>query len=129
MEIDGTTGREEGEMGGESTAWILGWALFAGLAALAWWWWGDTLWYAAEYQVAPREINIAHRPIDCDFLRAPIGEKPCHYEKEVYGHLPGGATYDAQKGRVISQAGDESRLDRNSEFESVSVFWTKKADE
>jgi hypothetical protein len=39
------------------------------------------------------------------------------------------ATYDAPKGRVISQAGDESRLGRNSEFESVSVIWTKKADE
>ena len=75
----------------------------------------------------PGEVSIAHRPTDCDFWRAPIGEKPCHYEKQVYGHLPGGAIYDAQKDRVISQAGDESRLDRNSEFESVSVFWTKKA--
>jgi hypothetical protein len=54
MGIDATTGREEeSEKGGESTAWILGWALFADLAALAWWW-GDTLWYAVEYQVAPR---------------------------------------------------------------------------
>jgi hypothetical protein len=79
--------------------------------------------------VAPSEVSVDHRATDCDFWRAPIGEKPCHYEKEVCGHLLDGATCDAQKGRVISQAGDESWLDRNSQFESVSVSWTKKPDE
>jgi hypothetical protein len=62
--------------------------------------WGDTLWYAVEYWVVPTEVNITHRPTDCDFWR-PIGEKPCHYEREVYGHLRGGATCDAQLRRVI----------------------------
>jgi hypothetical protein len=88
-------------MDDESISWLVRWALFSGLAALVWWWWGDTLWYAVEYWVVPTEVNITHRPTDCDFWRAPIGEKPWHYEREVYGHLRGGATCDAQLRRVI----------------------------
>jgi hypothetical protein len=116
-------------MDDESISWLVRWALFSGLAALVWWWWGDTLWYAVEYWVVPTEVNITHRPTDCDFWRAPIGEKPCHYEREVYGHLRGGATYDAQLRRVILKTGEESRLVAHSEFDSVTVSWIKKSDD
>lgn len=39
--------------------------------------------YALSYHVTSDKIIIADHPHDCAFLAAPLGEKYCHYEKNV----------------------------------------------
>ena len=42
------------------------------------------LWYSVQYQVAYSNVTIpGHQPHDCDFLKAPIGDKLCSYQSEV----------------------------------------------
>jgi hypothetical protein len=83
------------------------------LAAIVWfflpasWFWH--LWYSVEYSVATDQVDWKAKPSDCDWGRAPLGEKGCHYEKTVTafnaaGDVVGGEdapTYgtDAQTGK------------------------------
>ena len=39
--------------------------------------------YAMRYFTSYARVTVDARPTGCDFFRAPIGEKGCHYEKEV----------------------------------------------
>ena len=42
------------------------------------------LWYSVQYQVAYSNVSMPGRqPHDCDFLKAPIGDKLCSYQREV----------------------------------------------
>lgn len=48
--------------------------------------WADEAWnshwlYKLWYQVTEDMLYVPSKPIDCDFLAAPIGRKGCHYEK------------------------------------------------
>jgi hypothetical protein len=65
----------------------LGWAisiLLLGYVAWALFMFGPVaLWYSFKYRVRIDNVMSNSRPIDCDFLRAPIGYKGCHYERTV----------------------------------------------
>lgn len=37
----------------------------------------------SPYAVSPGRIQIEPKPTDCDFMRAPLGEKGCHYDETV----------------------------------------------
>ena len=39
--------------------------------------------YALRYSADLSQVQILPKPADCDFLRAPIGFKGCHYEKSI----------------------------------------------
>jgi hypothetical protein len=39
--------------------------------------------YAVWYNAPPQNVLIYPKPHDCEFLKAPIGSKYCHYEKDV----------------------------------------------
>jgi hypothetical protein len=39
--------------------------------------------YALRYQTPYDHVTIQDQPTSCDFLRAPIGEKGCHFEKVI----------------------------------------------
>lgn len=41
------------------------------------------LGYAFEYFVAPAKVDVEPKPHDCGFTNAPVGNKSCHFEKEV----------------------------------------------
>lgn len=41
------------------------------------------LGYAFEYFVAPEKVDVEPKPHDCEFMNAPVGNKSCHFEKEV----------------------------------------------
>jgi hypothetical protein len=41
------------------------------------------VWYSFKYRVRVDNVMAVGRPSDCDFLRAPIGYKGCHYERTV----------------------------------------------
>jgi len=40
-----------------------------------------------ETHVTQIKETITERPHDCDFWKAPIGSKECHYEKHVIGYF------------------------------------------
>jgi hypothetical protein len=42
--------------------------------------WTNVFWYAVKYRASPARVTIADRPRDCDWMRAPLGEKGCRYE-------------------------------------------------
>jgi hypothetical protein len=39
--------------------------------------------YALTYDTDDSHMHIVSRPVDCDFLHAPIGFKGCHYKRSV----------------------------------------------
>lgn len=39
--------------------------------------------YALRYVTSYEHVFIDERPTSCDFFRAPIGEKACHFEKSI----------------------------------------------
>jgi hypothetical protein len=39
--------------------------------------------YALAYDTDEEYVHIGPEPRDCDFFYAPIGDKGCHYEREV----------------------------------------------
>ena len=61
---------------------VIGWSLTPSK-------WIDPLWYATRYNISTDQVHRSNKPTDCDWGRAPLGEKGCHYEKTV-------AAYNAQ---------------------------------
>lgn len=41
------------------------------------------MWYAIWYSTDTDQVHIEAEPHDCDFLKAPLGNKECHFEKLV----------------------------------------------
>jgi hypothetical protein len=39
--------------------------------------------FSIKYSVSPDKVHVDAKPTDCDFNRAPLGDKGCHYEKFV----------------------------------------------
>lgn len=64
-----------------------------------------THWYAFMNATDTNRVHIEAEPSDCDFLKAPIGTKSCHFEKRVTTET------DSTTGKV-----------------SVYVFWEKIED-
>ena len=62
---------------------ILGFVFLIALAVVVWWFLPDKPHYAVLYSVDMNRVFVEPRPSDCDFSRAPIGDKGCHYEKVV----------------------------------------------
>lgn len=63
-----------------------------GIAVFGWMAWSlfgwvmpdDSKWkYVVTNNVPYDHVTISPRPTDCDFDRSPIGNKACHYEKQV----------------------------------------------
>lgn len=45
--------------------------------------WHSAWRYAWSYGIDSSHVSIEKKPDDCNFLKAPIGEKDCHYERVV----------------------------------------------
>ena len=45
--------------------------------------WHSKTMYGIRYSVDSGKIQTQKRPHDCDFLTAPMGNKDCHYERQV----------------------------------------------
>jgi hypothetical protein len=39
--------------------------------------------YAWQYGIDSSQITVEAKPTDCDFMHSPLGDKDCHYTKEV----------------------------------------------
>ena len=54
-----------------------------GLGALLWSWWFPTSWYAVINGTDSDHVFLENKPHDCDFLKAPLGDNNCHYDRRV----------------------------------------------
>jgi hypothetical protein len=45
--------------------------------------WHSKIRYETEYSLPADKVIVATHPHDCAFLSAPLGEKYCHYDREV----------------------------------------------
>jgi len=59
------------------------WVLLGGVVILLWLGWNSKLRYAIQYGADFDRITISDAPHDCDWDRAPLGNKGCHYKKDV----------------------------------------------
>jgi hypothetical protein len=83
--------------------------------------WTDKAWYSIRYDAGFANITIEKRPLDCDFLHAPVGGKSCHYEKRtsVFG--------DEERQALIRQATTtEEKQTASKQPNAVTVYWEKK---
>ena len=55
--------------------------------------WYSKLRYVIQYSVPYGEVTKANEPHDCDWLRAPLGDKVCHFEIQVSKVLNARDTY------------------------------------
>lgn len=91
--------------------------------------------YAAREVVWPGDVFVDHKPKDCDFFHAPLGDKDCSYKATVQNltlrRTKGGAALEASwdDGKSWSAQPwvpvDESTPSRPGNY--VYVFWTKKS--
>ena len=68
-----------------------------GVAAVAWWtviavalffMFGtdackNKIWYSLTTAATYDQVNVEKKPTDCDWGRAPLGDKGCEYKKDV----------------------------------------------
>lgn len=95
--------------------------------------WYSRLAYRLYYSLNDNQLSIEKKPHDCDFWKAPIGEKDCHYKRVVSiteigtsatTHAPV-ISYDGGKtwGNYIPDPG--TKVPQNATVTSVSVTWEK----
>lgn len=83
----------------------------------------DRVWYAMYYNANWSDVNINKRPLDCDFIHAPLGSKGCHYEKEkvVFGN-------EERRKSMQEATTQEERTEIANRPNTVVVYWQKKED-
>jgi hypothetical protein len=50
-----------------------------------WYSWTNAIWYGVQYSVPFDQVHTSNKPSDCDWRRAPLGRKGCHYKATVQG--------------------------------------------
>lgn len=98
--------------------------------------WYSKLAYELYYSVDSVHLAIDKKPHDCDFWKAPLGEKECHY-KRVVGvtevgisattHVPV-ISYDRGKTWSYYTPDPGRTVPQNATVTSVSVTWEKIED-
>jgi hypothetical protein len=112
-----------------SAFWIwIAWSVFSFLQTSVW---ESKSRYAMYYGVPNEHVTLLKKPHDCDFLKAPIGSKECHFDKNVEVTQIG---KDTKTGRpvVSHDSGKTWDWDDSTETRSVPSVWvsyTKVEDE
>lgn len=85
--------------------------------------WTDKVWYSFRDSAEFKNITVEKRPLDCDFLHAPLGSKSCQYKKrtDVFG--------EDQRRALVQQATTEREQQAYAKRpNSVTVYWVKQED-
>jgi|ERR1051326_2529398 hypothetical protein len=85
--------------------------------------WTDRVWYSMHYDAKWENVDINKRPLNCDFMHAPLGSKGCHYKKNkfVFG--------DAERSKLLQDAATPAeRQEISARPNTVMVYWEKKED-
>jgi len=62
--------------------WLLG-LLWLLPLAFFWYWLYPASWYATWYDTDTSRVHLWPEPHDCDFWKAPLGFKECHFQRRV----------------------------------------------
>ncbi len=122
---------------GDRWEWAWFWIAICVLAVAFWKdIWYSRLAYKLYYSVDDSKLSIERKPHDCDFWKAPIGEKDCHYKRTVSAIEIGKDPTD--KKPVMSFDGGKTwsyftpdpgtYVPRDLTVTSVSVTWDKVED-
>jgi hypothetical protein len=85
--------------------------------------WTNRVWYSLYYNARWGDVDINKRPLDCDFLHAPIGNKGCSYKKSKLLFT------DSERQQQMQQATTpEERAAISAQPNRVMVYWGKKQD-
>jgi hypothetical protein len=108
---------------------VIVWLVMAGSHAL----WHSKMRYSWWYDVKYDQVTAEKEPTDCDFIRAPIGDKGCYYEPQVSTVRVKTVYLDFQRGSVNDVSFDEGRTwtvdDANPPTKpQVVVSWEKVED-
>lgn len=100
----------------------------------------DDIWYSSwrygiAYNVSSERVSIDKKPHDCDFLKAPIGSKECHFNRTVrtieWAKSQVGApivSYDDGKNWVNFDPNPGTSVPQTPTVVSVFVEWEKVED-
>jgi hypothetical protein len=86
--VEQAVGRVESAVKEVKDKWSTPYFILMALAGLFFWSVPSAIWhakwrYAFTYGISSDKVTIAPHPHDCAFLSAPLGEKYCHYERDV----------------------------------------------
>ena len=109
------------------------------VAAIIWWGFGfrySSWGLALSYGVDHANVEIQQEPHDCDFWKAPIGEKECHYKRVISvteiglagnSHEPV-ISYDGGKTWNNYTPDPGTTVPQGATVTSVTVTWEKSLD-
>jgi hypothetical protein len=81
----------------------------------------NAIWYGATYRVSTDKVHtFGNKPHDCDWVRAPIGDKGCHYEADVRAYDAAGEIVGGND--VPPRYGKDGKPVKPSRLE---VWWRK----
>jgi hypothetical protein len=105
------------------------WFAFLGLSDL----WHSKMRYAWSYDVSSDQVTIEKKPKDCNFFRAPMGEKGCHYDRQVNTVRVKTVYLDLNRGSVNYVSFDDGKtwaVDTNPPTKPrVEVSWERIEDQ
>lgn len=84
---------------------IIGWLVIAGSNAF----WHSKMRYSWWYDVNYDRVTVEKEPRDCNFFRAPMGDKGCHYDRQVSTVRVKAVYLDFQRGSVNQVSFDEGK--------------------
>lgn len=96
--------------------------------------WYSKLRYSIEYGVSYGKVSKPDEPRACNWFKAPIGDKVCHYEIRVHtvreAHDQNGKSITSYDGGATWTASDGSELGyipvpANPTVTSVNITWGK----
>jgi hypothetical protein len=72
------------------SVWLLLFFAWLFLTPTVIWVWLNKVWYASTYSQASFDtVTVEKQPTDCDWSRAPLGDKGCHYKRHVTSVMTG----------------------------------------
>jgi hypothetical protein len=106
----------------ELIATALKWLFGIGLLAFVAWWLLPADWrikYASEYMLDPEQVTIEHKPHDCDWDSAPLGNKHCHYEEFVTVYNQDGKIIETSFGKADPEPLDQTPAKARVEWRRI----------
>jgi hypothetical protein len=60
------------------------WWIIVLLGLAAWYFWDSPLLISWRFDVDINKVHVKHKPHDCEFQTAPLGDKHCDYEASIF---------------------------------------------
>jgi hypothetical protein len=128
--------------------WPWGFLIIVGLFAWFFWVpysWTNAVWYAVKYRVSIDQVHTDDKPSDCDWGRAPLGNKACHFKAVVTAYNAAGVVvggddapkygHDSKTGQPIVSYDDgktwawlPASAIPDPKIKTVTIRWAKVTD-